>query len=192
VYVRVGVGEPHRSEYRLWRMRIYVDAAEAGASLSTLQRRGTSKRESDPERSAGEAARRARGQIRRYCASNRLNRLATLTYRGEGCFDPYALRRDVGGFFRRMRRELGGAFPYLWVPEWHPGGHGLHTHFTVGRYIPYRLIHDSWGLGRVHIKLLGDLPVGSGALEEARRAAGYLSPYASKAVDGDRPAGLHR
>ena len=37
MYVRVGVGEPERSEYRLWRMRIYVDAAEAGASLSTLR-----------------------------------------------------------------------------------------------------------------------------------------------------------
>jgi len=193
VYVRIGIGEPNRSEYRVWRMRIYLDAAEAGASLSTLERRGKSKRESDPERSAGEAARRARGQIRRYCASNRLNRLGTLTYTGEGCHDARVLRRDVGGFFRRMRRELGSAaFPYLWVPEWHPGGHGLHVHFAVGRFIPQRLIRETWGRGHVHIKLLGDLPTGSGELEESRKAAGYLAKYAGKAIEDDRPSGLHR
>lgn len=193
MYVRVGVGEPVRAEFRVWRMRIYLDAAEAGASLSAPSRRGGSGRPSDPDRSAAEAARRARGQIRRYCASNRLNRLGTLTYAGEGCHDPRALRLDVGGFFRRMRHELGGdAFPYLWVPEWHSGGHGLHIHFAVGRFIPQALIRAAWGRGHVHIKLLGDLGVGSGDLEEARLAAGYLAKYAGKALDDDRPAGLHR
>ena len=78
------------------------------------------------------------------------------------------------------------------MPEWHPGGHGLHLHFAVGRYIKRALIEEAWGLGIVHIKLLGDLPVGSGALDEARRAAGYLGKYAGKAVEGNRPAGLHR
>lgn len=191
--IRVGIGEPDRAEYRLWRMRIYLEAAEAGASLSTLQRRESTKRETESERSADEAARRARGQIRRYCASNRLNRLGTLTYGGEGCHDAHVLRRDVGGFFRRMRRELGGdGFPYLWVPEWHPGGHGLHVHFAVGRYIPQRLIRDTWGRGHVHIKLLGELPTGSGDLAEARLAAGYLAKYAGKAMEDDRPPGLHR
>lgn len=166
--VRVGIGEPDHAEYRLWRMRIYIDAAEAGASLSTLRRRGATKRESESERSADEAACRARGQIRRYCASNRLNRLGMLTYAGEGCHDAQVLRSDVGGFFRRMRRELGSdRFPYLWVPEWHPGGH-------------------------VHIKLLGELPAGSGDLAEARLAAGYLAKYAGKAMEDDRPPGLHR
>jgi hypothetical protein len=43
----------------------------------------------------------------------------------------------------------------------------------------------------VHIKLLGDLPVGSGGLEEARLAARYLGKYVGKALDGG-PAGLHR
>lgn len=131
--------------------------------------------------------------IRRYCAANRLNRLGTLTYAGEGCHDPAAVRVDAGGFFRRLRGELGGAgFPYLWVPEWHPGGHGLHLHFAVGRYVKQSLIRDVWGQGIVHIKLLGDLPVGSASLEEARLAARYLGKYAGKALDGDRPAGLHR
>jgi hypothetical protein len=78
------------------------------------------------------------------------------------------------------------------VPEWHPGGHGLHVHFGVGRYIPQRLIRDVWGRGHVHIKLIGDLPVGSGTLAEARASGGYLAKYAGKAVDGMKLGGLHR
>ena len=113
------------------------------------------------------AARRARGQVRRYCAANRLNRLGTLTYAGAGQHDPRALRLDLGEFFRGLRRDVGRSFPYLWVPEWHPGGHGLHAHFAVGRFIAQGAIKRRWGRGHVHIKLLGDLPVGSGTL--ARR-----------------------
>ena len=197
----VGVGEPDRSEFRCWRLRLYVDAAAAGGSYSGPHRVGTTRRTADPERSALEAARRARGQIRRYCASNRLNRLGTLTYAGDGCHDPRQFRRDVGGFFRRMRRDLGGeAFPYLRVPEWHPGGHGLHGHFAVGRYVPHTLIREAWGRGRVHIKLLGDLPVGSGALEEARLAAGYRrsssggrsGPRGSRPPPEREPEATHR
>ncbi len=35
-------------------------------------------------------------------------------------------------------------------------------------------------------------PSGLGSLEEARLAARYLGKYAGKALDQDRPAGLHR
>jgi len=181
------------AERPFWTLRLYIDAAEAGACLRAPQRRGRSRSEPDRERSALEAARRARGKIRRYCAANRLNRLGTLTYAGDGCHDARRLRGDVGGFFRRLRGELGGeAFPYLWVPEWHPGGHGLHVHFAVGRFIRQSLIREAWSRGHVHIKLLGDLPVGSGSLEEARLGARYLAKYAGKAIEDDRPLGLHR
>jgi hypothetical protein len=44
----------------------------------------------------------------------------------------------------------------------------------------------------VHIKLIGDLPVGSGALEEARVAGGYLAKYVSKNFDSEQVSGLHR
>jgi hypothetical protein len=114
-------------------------------------------------------------------------------YRGDGLHDPYVLRSHVGAFFRALRKGIGDErFPYLWVPQLHPGGHGLHVHFAVGRYVSRGLIDAAWGHGFVHIKLLGDLPVGSSALEEARLAARYLSPYVSRGLDVERIPGLHR
>jgi hypothetical protein len=84
----------------------------------------------------------------------------------------------------------GERFPYLWVPELHPGGHGLHGHFVVGRYVPRGLIEEAWGLGFVHITLIGDLPVGTGVRGEARRAARYVSKYLAKGMGGS--GGLNR
>ena len=177
-----------------WVFSLYRGAAEGGGCVS---RRGValpSCSRPDAERAAEEAARRARAKIRRYGAANRLNRLGTLTYRGEGCHDPVELRRDLAAFFRALRAGLGEArFPYVWVPQWHPGGHGLHAHFAVGRFVPRGLIERAWGHGFVHIKLLDGLRVGSGELGEARLAARYLAGYAGRDLaDGRRPAGLHR
>ena len=108
-----------------------------------------------------------------------------------GLLDPQQLRADVAEFFRGLRRELGGKpLPYAWASEWHPGGHGLHVHFTVGRYVRQSLIREVWGRGIVHIKLIGDLPVGSGAFEEARLAASYLAKYVSKNVADERRAAV--
>ena len=84
-------------------------AGEAGGCLySPLRSGGGAYREAEPERVGAEAARRARGKIRRYCAANRLNRLGTLTYAGEGCHDAVLLREHAAVFFRGLRRELGG------------------------------------------------------------------------------------
>jgi hypothetical protein len=129
--------------------------------------------------------------VRRYCAENRLNGLGTLTYRAEGCHDPRALRRDVGAFFRRLRRHIGEPIPYLWTGEWHKSAHGLHVHFAVGRYIRRGWIDEAWGHGFVHIKLLGDLPAGATSLAEARAAARYLAKYVGKDL-GASLGGLHR
>ena len=176
-----------------WRLGLYPAAGEAGGSFRHSwqpSRRGGGP--GDPARSRAEAARRARAKLRRYCAANRLNRLGTLTYRGDGCHDPRQLRGDVAGFFRGLRRSLGDEpFAYVWVPEWHKSGHGLHVHFAVGRFIGRGKIEQAWGRGFVHIKLLGDLPAGSGSLQEARLAARYLSKYVTKTFDEALP-GLHR
>jgi len=162
--------------------------------------------EPDPVRSRAEAGRRAQVTMRRYCVANRLNRLGTLTYRGEGQHDAEALRADVAEFFRRLRGgirvkylplkhgvDTGGEFPYVWVAQWHPGGHGLHVHFAVARYIPRGVIEGSWRHGFVNIKLLSDLSTGSGPLEEARLAARYLARYVGSQLDDERRRlGLHR
>ena len=182
-----------------WSLSLYESAGEGGgcfAGAREYNRGGGEGPAADPERAAAEAGRRAAGRLRRYCAHNRLNRLGTLTYAGEGCHDPRQARADVGVFFRRLRAGLDGApLPYVWVPEWHKSGHGLHLHFAVGRFVPRSLIEQAWGHGFVHIKLLG-ASAGSGSLGEARMAAGYLSKYVAKSfanADGVlRPAGLHR
>ena len=180
-----------------WRLSVYEAAGEAGGCYQAPHALRLALKDSptaDPERAAAEAARRAKGKVRRYCAANRLNRLGTLTYRGAGCHDPRVLRVDVAGFFRRLRMGMGvRSFPYLWTAEWHKTGHGLHVHFAVGQFIRRSLIDEAWGHGFVHIKLLGDLPVGTGAVGEARKAAGYLSKYVGKSFDEDgRVPGLHR
>jgi hypothetical protein len=176
----------------MWSLSLYPQAGEAGGCLVVERQREPRGGPPDPVRSAAEAGRRARGKLRRYCAANVLNRFLTLTY-AEACFDPLALRADLAGFFRELRASLGGEpFPYVWVPEWHPGGHGLHAHVTLGRYVPRGKIEAAWGRGFIKIKLIGDLPVGSGARAEARVAAGYLAKYVSKSFDRARLPGLHR
>ena len=182
-----------------WQFSLYPEAGEGGGSwrrwVSTRSAYVARGQAADPDRAAQEAGRRARATLRRYCAANRLNRLGTLTYRGAGCHEPEQIRADLGEFFRELRDSIGGdAFPYVWVPEWHKSGHGLHAHFAVDKYIRRAAIERAWGRGFVHIKLLGDLPVGSGSLSEARRAAGYLSKYVAKTfTDPDaRVLGLHR
>ncbi|WP_234946089.1 rolling circle replication-associated protein [Agrococcus sp. Marseille-P2731] len=149
----------------------------------------------DPERSAAEAGRRARPKLRRYCAANRLDRLGTLTYRGSGNHDAAVLRENLGEFSCDLRSSLDGQpLPYAWVPEWHKSGHGLHAHFAVGRYIKRSLIEMAWGRGFIDIRLIGDLPVGAGAVSEARIAATYLSKYVAKTFSdaGGRDLGSHR
>jgi hypothetical protein len=179
-----------------WRLSLYPTAGECGGSFRFSwdgPRGPVAAGGGDPERSRAEAARRARSKLRRYCAASRLNRFGTLTYAGDGCHEPSEVRQHAGLFFRDLRARLGGEpFPYVWVPEWHKSGHGLHLHFAVGQFIPRGKIAAAWGRGFVHIKLLGDLPVGSGSFGEARAAARYLSKYVGKSFEQERVPGLHR
>ena len=101
----------------------------------------------DPDRSATEAARRARGKVRRFVVANRLDRLGHADVSGDGLHDERALRRHVAHFFKAVRYELvGEPYPYLWVPEWHKTDHGLHVHYAVDRYIDRRRRWRSCGV----------------------------------------------
>jgi hypothetical protein len=66
--------------------------------------------------------------------------------------------------------------------------------FAVGRYIQRSVIQRAWPHGFVHIKLIGDLPVGAGRLSESRVAGGYLAKYVAKTFGEDRDPrlGQHR
>lgn len=182
-----------------WALAVYLEAREASgvfrSGAGPTHRYVAPGKGSDSPRALEEAARRARRTLRRYAASNRLNRLGTLTYGAPRCSDPAQVRQHAGMFFRSLRSALGGKpFPYIWVPELHKDGEHFHLHFAVGRYVPVGVIRAAWGRGHVHIKLLGNLPVGSGTVDEARLAARYLSKYVSKSLleSGKRLEGMHR
>ncbi|GGN03818.1 hypothetical protein GCM10009721_34000 [Terrabacter tumescens] len=186
-----------------WALSLCAAAGEGGGSFVSSKppkpRGFVGGPAADPARARAEAGRRARGRLRRYCAANRLTRLGTLTYAGEGVHDQREVRQHVGVFFRNLRDSLGGEpMPYVWVPEWHKN-HGLHLHFGVGQFIPRGKIAAAWGRGHVHIKLKSArLPAGAGSLAQARANAGYLSKYVSKTFEAEddpakeRPRGLHR
>ena len=76
-----------------WSFTLYPEAGEGGGCFRPLfRRRAVGGGAPDVVRAQEEAARRARAKVRRYCAANRLNRFATLTYAGAGCFDHAQLR----------------------------------------------------------------------------------------------------
>jgi hypothetical protein len=179
-----------------WILGLYPEAGEAAGTFQARTHPNRDGRPSgpalDPDRSSSEAARRARTKVRRYTAANRLDRLVTLTYRGDGQHNEHALRHDLGLFMRGLRNALGGdPIPYVWVPEWHKSDHGLHAHVALGRFVRQSLIADVWDHGFVHIKRLARGET-AGTLSAARRAARYLSKYIAKTFDHPRTARLHR
>ena len=181
-----------------WHLTVYPDAGEAVATFVTQRalaaRRKAGRRVpgvSGSERARQVAEQRARTAVRRYAAANGLDRLGTLTYGGDGCHDPRQVRQDAAAFFKALRRSQGGSFPYVWVPEWHSGGHGLHLHFAVARYLPLTDLRASWRHGFVHIKRLRPNRGEQGEWSASRTAARYLSKYIAKSFDKSIP-GLHR
>ena len=195
--VEIGVRRLARWEQGYWSLTVYDRAGEAGgAFVAAGQRRhsnGVRGAAADPDRARAEAARRAGGKVRRYCAANGLTRLGTLTYGEPRCTDPVQVREHVGVFFRALRQALGDRqLPYVWVPELHKDGLHFHVHFAVGTYVPRGVINTAWGRGFVHIKLLGDMPVASTSWQVSRRISRYLSKYVTKNIDRLDGVGLHR
>jgi hypothetical protein len=159
--------------------------------------------EPDEGASRRSACNRAKVRVRRYCVSNRLNRLVTLTYAGAGCYDADQVAKDVHAFMVRLRSEMKLApkerFPYLWVRELHPGGHGYHVHMIVGRFIHYDLIERAWGLGQTNVRKIRPQeapgrPSSQGHRAVARSAAAYVQKYVAKSFQDEPtvPKGSHR
>ncbi|WP_082556345.1 hypothetical protein [Aeromicrobium sp. Root472D3] len=180
-----------------WRLSLYPTAGEAGCSFQSsirAERRYVAPgAAADPARSRAEAARRARSKVRRYAASNLLDRFGTLTYGPPFCLDPAQARRDVAVFVRDLRTELGGSpFPYIWVPEWHKDGKKLHLHFALGNYVRQSVLSDVWGRGWVCIKRISGQRHNAPRVEGARIAARYLSKYVAKTFESESLGGRHR
>jgi len=135
----------------------------------------------NPERTKGEAVRRARTMVRRYCTEHRLTYMWTLTYAGDGEHDLAKVRRHVERLIAAVAAEQGGRFPYLWVPELHKSGHGIHVHMAVPFYFDQKKLTKLWGRGHVWCSSMGRR--GTCGHARAKAAAGYVSKYVGKAFE---------
>lgn len=134
---------------------------------------------------------RAKTNLRRYCTANKLQRMWTLTFADEH-WDPVVVIGKVNRFVGVLRDHLGGAFPYVYVLELHPGGHGYHVHLLLQkRFIDWDRFGYMWGHGVVQYSD-GNKSINRevGGRAQARMAASYLVKYASK--DWDYGSGRHR
>jgi len=147
--------------------------------------------ERDPSANRRRAESRARVSVRRYCAANGIDRLASLTFAPPFCTDPDELRRHLARFVRRLRYERGKKFPYVWVPELHKDGVKLHAHFGLNSFIAKDRLAELWGHGWTDIRLVRSRESRSPA-DHSRVTARYLSKYVGKAFDESDTFGCHR
>ncbi|MGD9702501.1 MAG: hypothetical protein AB7Q42_09700 [Acidimicrobiia bacterium] len=119
----------------------------------------------------------------------------TLTYAPPFCTDPKVLRHDVGRFVRRLRSDVHGGkrLPYVWVPELHKDGTRLHVHIGLGRYVKKPDLQACWPHGFVDARRLASKSTKKlSQVEQAGRAAHYLSKYVGKAFSSGGAVGCHR
>jgi hypothetical protein len=133
----------------------------------------------DPERSAKEADRRARAELRRYCVANRLNVLWTLTYAVEPD-DWEKVWEDIEAFRKRLWAHLGRRIAMVTVIEQGSENGRLHVHFTVGERLEWSDVGRIWGHGFVQfqrIKTRKNQRTTLSRSDQARVIAGYLAGY---------------
>lgn len=134
---------------------------------------------------------RMKSTARRYAIANLLTVNWTLTSE-EPTFERASIIRRVNRFLTALRVELGEAFPYVYVLELHPGGHGYHVHLLLQeRFIDKHKMQRMWGgivwFARHHRDSAGNKLK---ARHGARQAAGYLLKYVTK--DWGPGSGEHR
>lgn len=142
---------------------------------------------SDPAANAARSHSRRRKQMRRYAVANCLTRMWTLTYRGAGEHDPARVKKDIARFVKKLRAYRGGGlFPYLWVIEWHPGGHGLHVHLALTGFVHKAALEELWGRGFVNFS---DRRTQAGKTMRGATLAAYLGKslagYLAKGAVGE-------
>lgn len=137
--------------------------------------------EHDPERSAREASRRARAEMRRYCVANRIDKLWTLTYGGEAPTDWSQVWEHIEAFRKRLWAHLGRRIPMVVVIEEGSKNGRLHVHPAVSEYIDQADMAKLWGHGFVFVRKIKANPsprrTTPSRSDLARIVAGYLSGY---------------
>lgn len=180
-----------RTQLPYWQATVYPDACEATITL-VVPGTGTDAPVSDlseeerQRRNHLRATRRAITESRRYMVANRLRYMWVLTF-ATGLHDSEGRRkcmREVAEFAERLRASVG-RLPYWYSPELHPGGHGWHVNFFVGKRLAHHEVEQLWGHGFVWVKdWLKDSRVRAGEgvtlVQALRLASTYGCKYASK------------
>lgn len=140
------------------------------------------------------AARRAKAAVRRYCLCNGISRHLTVTYGPEDERSSRAeVLDDLAAFRRRLFSWAGRRFPMVGVPEQGSKSGRWHAEVGLGIYVPQKVLEQLWGHGFVNVHRYSDRHETRDEVENARKVAGYLSKYVSKAfLETERLPGDHR
>lgn len=182
-----------------WVCKLYRQAGEATLWRATPPLTTASDPRAEPtadERAAiaGDSARRAAGEVRRYIRANRLDHLWTFTF--EKPVHDYAELAPIIARFLRRLWDANWRGALVLVPEPHPKGHGWHLHAAIRGRFPHRVMARLWGQGFVFVTG----PHGqSRSGWRPRKLSSYLAKYLVKELDlGDlagctpRATGEHR
>ena len=138
------------------------------------------------------AQQRAVKSVRQFCVRWGLTKMWTFTFK-EAQWDKATVKALMNAFLMRWRMLNGNkAFPYLYVLELHPEGHGYHVHVAVpgGMFTDFFQLRRVWGHGRIRFDVNNRRSGES--RNDARRLASYLSKYLAKDLDIDHERGEHR
>ncbi len=149
-----------------------------GAAEATIIRRctGSSSGICSSRSDSPSAVRRAKGKVRRFVVSNRLNQFVTLTF-AQPCTSREEVQRVVTAFLRTLRADVGRPFPWLLVIESHSSG-ALHAHLLL-RGIDRRTITAAWRQGHVDVRRVR-------TREDRRGVAAYLAKDFAATVEPGR------